>query len=83
MYKYHKLFLLIIIIIIPFSDVKTLHSNSLFTMAHTLLMVLYRRDCRRSYTPDNHWLIKEVRVSTFINDLDKGKKNVQVNKILI
>jgi ubiquitin-protein ligase E3 B len=41
-------------------------------------MVLYRRDCRRSYTADNHWLIKDLRVGTFISDLEKGKKATQV-----
>ncbi|GLH04043.1 E3 ubiquitin-protein ligase Nedd-4 [Gryllus bimaculatus] len=59
-------------------DIKTLNTNIVFQMAHTLLMVLYRRDCRRSYTPDNHWLIKDLRVNTFISDLDKGKKSSQI-----
>lgn len=59
-------------------DVKGLGSNLLFQSAHTLLMVLYRRDCRRSYTADNHWLIKDLRVGTFISDLEKGKKATQV-----
>ncbi|XP_049776175.1 ubiquitin-protein ligase E3B isoform X1 [Schistocerca cancellata] len=59
-------------------DVKNLNGNQLFQMAHTLLTVLYRRDCRRNYTPDNHWLIKELRVGSFVNDLEKGKKTTQV-----
>lgn len=59
-------------------DVKGLGSNVLFQSAHTLLMVLYRRDCRRSYTVDNHWIIKELRVGGFISDLEKGKKVSQV-----
>ncbi|XP_063241461.1 ubiquitin-protein ligase E3B isoform X2 [Bacillus rossius redtenbacheri] len=59
-------------------NVKSLNTNPLFQSAHTLHMVLYRRDCRRSYTPDNHWLIKDIRVSTFINDLEKGKKTPQI-----
>lgn len=53
--------------------------NNLFHGLHTLLMVLYRRDSRRSYCPANHWLIKEIRMSSFVNDLDKGKKTTQVS----
>ncbi|EEB13316.1 ubiquitin-protein ligase, putative [Pediculus humanus corporis] len=58
-------------------DVKNLNLNPLFQSMHTLLLVLYRRDCRRNYTPDNHWLIKDIKVCTFISDLEKGKKNTQ------
>ncbi|VVD04422.1 unnamed protein product, partial [Leptidea sinapis] len=28
-----------------------------FRSVHTLLLVLYRRDCRRAYTPAGHWLV--------------------------
>ncbi|XP_022183812.2 ubiquitin-protein ligase E3B [Nilaparvata lugens] len=59
-------------------DAKSISSNNLFNSVHTLLMVLYRRDSRRSYTPAKHWLVKEIRISSFMNDLDKGKKSVQV-----
>nr|CAD7410085.1 unnamed protein product [Timema poppensis] len=59
-------------------DVKSLNTNALFQSTHTLLMVLYRRDCRRSYTPDNHWLVKDLRMAAFFNDLEKGKKTTQV-----
>jgi hypothetical protein len=57
---------------------KGLNVNPLFQSAHTFLMVLYRRDCRRSYTVDSHWLIKDLRVGAFITDLEKGKKTTQV-----
>ncbi|KAJ1522162.1 hypothetical protein ONE63_002473 [Megalurothrips usitatus] len=57
-------------------DLKSLQSNPLFVEMHTLLQVLYRRDCRRKYTPDQHWLVKEIRVGQFMADLDKGKKPV-------
>ncbi|XP_012263808.1 ubiquitin-protein ligase E3B isoform X2 [Athalia rosae] len=55
-------------------DVKTVSSNPLFTSLHTLLMALYRRDCRRTFCPDGHWLAKEVRVSGFLADLEKGRR---------
>ncbi|XP_015600022.1 ubiquitin-protein ligase E3B isoform X2 [Cephus cinctus] len=55
-------------------DVKTISSNPLFTSLHTLLMAIYRRDCRRTFCPDGHWLAKEVRVSGFLTDLEKGRR---------
>ncbi|XP_043282173.1 ubiquitin-protein ligase E3B isoform X2 [Venturia canescens] len=55
-------------------DVKTVSNNPLFTSLHTLLMAIYRRDCRRSFCPDGHWLAKEVRVSGFLADLEKGRR---------
>lgn len=62
-----------------FVDLKTIQSNELFSSLHTLLLVLYRRDCRRSYTPANHWLVREIREGQFIHDLEKGKKPQQVS----
>lgn len=59
-------------------DLKTIQSNELFSCAHTLLLALYRRDCRRAYTPPNHWLVRDIRDSHFMADLDKGKKPQQV-----
>ncbi|KAF8796101.1 Ubiquitin-protein ligase E3B like protein [Argiope bruennichi] len=59
-------------------DAKAVKSNTLLQSAHTLLMLLYKRDCRHSYTPPDHWLIKEIRVSTFLSDLERGKKAAQV-----
>ncbi|XP_004930382.1 ubiquitin-protein ligase E3B [Bombyx mori] len=59
-------------------DLKTIQSNDLFNSLHTLLLVLYRRDCRRSYTPAHHWLVKEIREGQFMSDLEKGKKPQQM-----
>lgn len=61
-----------------FFDLKNLTSNELFNSLHTLLLVLYRRDCRRSYTPAGHWLVRELREGQFMADLEKGKKPQQV-----
>ncbi|XP_066590975.1 ubiquitin-protein ligase E3B [Prorops nasuta] len=55
-------------------DVKSVSGNPLFTSLHTLLMAIYRRDCRRTFCPDGHWLAKEVRVSGFLADLEKGRR---------
>jgi ubiquitin-protein ligase E3 B len=59
-------------------DVKTVASAPLFLSMHTLLLCLYRRDCRRKFAPQNHWLIREIRSSHFLADLEKGKKHTQV-----
>lgn len=61
-----------------FPDLKTIQSNTLFQSLLTLLMMLYRRDCRRTYTPPTHWLIKDIKVSAFIADLEKGRRAPQL-----
>ncbi|BFF99140.1 ubiquitin-protein ligase E3B [Drosophila madeirensis] len=57
---------------------KNIVQNPVFLSLHTLLLCLYRRDCRRTFTPTNHWLIPEVKPSTFINDLEKAKRNAML-----
>lgn len=47
---------------------------------HRLLNDLYRRDCRRNFTPKNHWLIKDIKISLFLKDLESGK--VAANSIM-
>ncbi|XP_018332140.1 ubiquitin-protein ligase E3B isoform X2 [Agrilus planipennis] len=59
-------------------DLKSIQSNQLFQSLHTLLIVLYKRDCRRRYTPLGHWLIKEIKVSSFMVDLEKGRRAQQI-----
>ncbi|KAJ8917808.1 hypothetical protein NQ315_010714 [Exocentrus adspersus] len=59
-------------------DFKTIQSNPLFQSLHTILMLLYRRDCRRLYTPPGHWLIKDIKISAFIADLEKGRRASQL-----
>ncbi|CAH2240226.1 jg1784 [Pararge aegeria aegeria] len=59
-------------------DLKTIQSNEVFSSLHTLLLALYRRDCRRAYAPVQHWLIREIRDTQFMADLEKGKKPQQV-----
>lgn len=59
-------------------DPRSVVTAPLFVSMHTLLLCLYRRDCRRSFAPPNHWLIHDLRPSTFIFDLEKAKKNTQV-----
>lgn len=40
---------------------------------HKLLTDLYKRDCRRKFAPQDHWLIKDIKMSIFLKDLEAGK----------
>ena len=35
-----------------------LENNQLYKTLHQLLILLYERNSRKSFTPDSHWLIK-------------------------
>uniref|UniRef100_A0AAV2MRF1 Ubiquitin-protein ligase E3B n=1 Tax=Knipowitschia caucasica TaxID=637954 RepID=A0AAV2MRF1_KNICA len=50
----------------------------LFHSVHGWLMVLYERDCRRKFTPDEHWLRKDLKPSVLFQELEKGKKRAQL-----
>ncbi|XP_043191371.1 ubiquitin-protein ligase E3B-like [Amphibalanus amphitrite] len=54
-------------------DAKSLPTSSLFQSLHALLLLLYKRDCRRQFAPKNHWIIREIKIS-FLNDVEKNKK---------
>lgn len=41
-------------------------------------MILYSRNSRRSFTPKDHWLIKEIKLSSFLKDLENNKKPAQL-----
>lgn len=43
-----------------------------------LLLLLYDRDCRKSFTPSNHWLSKEIKVSHFLNELRDRKERARI-----
>ncbi|KAK6968619.1 ubiquitin-protein ligase E3B [Biomphalaria glabrata] len=45
-----------------------------FTSTLTLLMILHDRDSRRSFTSSSHWLIRDVKPSHFMAELEKEKK---------
>lgn len=43
-------------------------------------MVLYLRDCRRPYTSNrSHWIIKEIKPSSFFHELEKNNKKMLVS----
>ncbi|XP_077995296.1 ubiquitin-protein ligase E3B-like [Glandiceps talaboti] len=58
-------------------DSKSKFSN-LFNSCHNLLMLLYDRDCRRQFTTENHWLMKELKPSVFVSELEKAKRRAQL-----
>ncbi|KAH9492187.1 Ubiquitin-protein ligase E3B [Bulinus truncatus] len=49
-------------------------SCDVFTSTLTLLMILHDRDSRRSFTSPGHWLIRDVKPSHFMAELEKEKK---------
>ncbi|XP_036305632.1 ubiquitin-protein ligase E3B isoform X2 [Pipistrellus kuhlii] len=50
----------------------------LFQSVHGWLMVLYERDCRRRFAPDDHWLRKDLKPSVLFQELDKDRKRAQM-----
>lgn len=54
-------------------NMSSMKTDPLFRAAHTLLTDLYKRDSRRRFAPPDHWLIKEIKISTFLKDLEAKK----------
>lgn len=52
--------------------------EQMLNSAHTLLMILYDRDCRRKFTTPDHWLIRNIKMSTFVSELEKKKKGAML-----
>ena len=52
--------------------------QAFFNSLHALLMLLYRRDSRREFCPKGHWLIRDLKVSTFMKDFEANKKYATV-----
>ena len=50
----------------------------LLNSIHALLILLYRRDSRREFAPKDHWLIKEIKVSNFMKELENNKKPAEL-----
>ncbi|XP_073438713.1 ubiquitin-protein ligase E3B [Dendrobates tinctorius] len=50
----------------------------LFHSVHGWLMVLYERDCRRRFAPDEHWLRKDLKPAVLFQELDKERKRAQL-----
>ncbi|XP_072163453.1 ubiquitin-protein ligase E3B-like [Diadema setosum] len=52
--------------------------QSLFNSTHTLLMLLYDKDCRRQFASPGHWLVKELKTSTFKSEHEKNSKRSEL-----
>lgn len=64
-------------------ETKVVFNCPLFVSMHTLLLCLYRRDNRRKFAPDNHWIIKEIKPAYFLMDLDKAKSKHAQSQLLL
>lgn len=58
-------------------DVMVAPSSDVFTSTLTLLRILHERDARRSFAPPEHWLVRDVKASHFVGELEHGKKTAQ------
>ncbi|XP_030847957.1 ubiquitin-protein ligase E3B [Strongylocentrotus purpuratus] len=52
--------------------------QSLFNSTHTLLMLLFDKDCRRQFATPAHWLVKDLKMSTFKSELEKSSKRADL-----
>lgn len=50
---------------------------------HKLLTDLYKRDCRRKFTPPDHWLIKDIKLSMTLKDLEARKPAAKAIMMMI
>lgn len=50
----------------------------LFQSVHGWLMVLYERDCRRRFAPEDHWLRRDLKPGVLFQELDKDRKRAQL-----
>ncbi|CAF3697204.1 unnamed protein product [Adineta steineri] len=49
-----------------------LENSQLYKTLHQLLILLHERNSRKSFTPDSHWLIRDVKSSSsFMADLER------------
>ncbi|CAG0904841.1 unnamed protein product, partial [Darwinula stevensoni] len=60
-----------------------LSENHLFASLHKMLVLIYWRDSRRRFTTPNHWLLKDVSVSSFLYELEKKKPRALVNTFIL
>ncbi|XP_055959426.1 ubiquitin-protein ligase E3B [Patella vulgata] len=58
-------------------DLQTASTSDVYNSCWVLLMILHERDARRAFTPKNHWLIRDVKPSLFMSELERGRKPVQ------
>ncbi|XP_076453206.1 ubiquitin-protein ligase E3B-like [Babylonia areolata] len=58
-------------------DIQVAPSSDVFSSALTLLTILHERDARRSFASPGHWLVRDVKPSHFVSELEHGKKTAQ------
>jgi len=60
----------------------TMVKDSTWTSVKTLLVALYRRDCRKRFCPDDHWLVDSTKMNQLIVDIEKGRKHAKVHVLI-
>ncbi|CDW55283.1 ubiquitin protein ligase E3B [Trichuris trichiura] len=60
-----------------YTDVQAACNNETFLVLCGFLILIYNRDCRRSFTPEGFWLIKDLKAATFLAEVDRGNLRAQ------
>jgi ubiquitin-protein ligase E3 B len=62
------------------SDVATLEKNSYFILFHQLLLAMHDKDAKQNTMEqmEKLWIIRDIKIKTFINDLSKGKHSCRM-----
>ncbi|KHJ49553.1 hypothetical protein D918_00680 [Trichuris suis] len=58
-------------------DVQAACNNETFLVLCGFLILIYNRDCRRSFTPEGFWLMKDLKAATFLAEADRGNLRAQ------
>lgn len=49
------------------------HEDPILLKPHKLLRDLHVRECRRRFAPEGHWLIKDLKLTTLLKDIEARK----------
>lgn len=51
--------------------------DAVLKSVHKLLIDFYKRDSRRRFASQDHWLLKDVKLSAFLKDFDAGRPSAK------
>ncbi|KRZ11505.1 Ubiquitin-protein ligase E3B [Trichinella zimbabwensis] len=55
-------------------DIDDVLRNCTFNVVLGFLLLIYNRDCRRPFVPKDFWLMKDLKSSVFLNEVNRGNK---------
>ncbi|KRZ23918.1 Ubiquitin-protein ligase E3B, partial [Trichinella pseudospiralis] len=55
-------------------DIDDVLRNCTFNVVLGFLLLIYSRDCRRPFVPKDFWLMKDLKSSVFLNEVNRGNK---------